>query len=130
MKWPSRKATKTSCLFLLSERKDRNKECCWLTFTNEETHKIIRDNLDRAPMCNGIITGIGPRYCPSIESKIVRFADKKRHQLFIEPEGESTEEMYVQGMSTSMPADVQYAFLRTIRAWKTSRSCARLCHRI
>ena len=98
----------------LSERKDRNKECCWLTFTNEETHKIIRDNLDRAPMCNGIITGIGPRYCPSIESKIVRFADKKRHQLFIEPEGESTEEMYVQGMSTSMPADVQYAFLRTI----------------
>ena len=98
----------------LSERKNRNKEVCWLTFTNEETHRIIRDNLDRAPMCNGIIKGIGPRYCPSIESKIVRFADKKRHQLFIEPEGEMTEEMYVQGMSTSMPADVQYAFLRTI----------------
>lgn len=98
----------------LSERKNRNKEVCWLTFTNEETHSIIRDNLDRAPMCNGVITGVGPRYCPSIESKIVRFADKKRHQLFIEPEGEMTEEMYVQGMSTSMPADVQYAFLRTI----------------
>ncbi|WP_292017676.1 MULTISPECIES: tRNA uridine-5-carboxymethylaminomethyl(34) synthesis enzyme MnmG [unclassified Megasphaera] len=98
----------------LSEWKNRNKECCWLTFTNEKTHKIIRDNLDRAPMCNGIIQGIGPRYCPSIESKIVRFADKKRHQLFIEPEGQSTEEMYVQGMSTSMPIDVQYEFLRTI----------------
>lgn len=98
----------------LSERQNRNKECCWLTFTNEKTHQIIRDNLDRAPMCNGIIHGIGPRYCPSIESKIVRFADKKRHQLFVEPEGEMTEEMYVQGMSTSMPTDVQYAFLRTI----------------
>ena len=98
----------------LSERKNRNKEVCWLTFTNEETHRIIRDNLDRAPLCNGVITGVGPRYCPSIESKIVRFADKKRHQLFIEPEGKMTEEMYVQGMSTSMPADVQYAFLRTI----------------
>ncbi|MCH4178417.1 MAG: tRNA uridine-5-carboxymethylaminomethyl(34) synthesis enzyme MnmG [Megasphaera sp.] len=98
----------------LSERKDRNKECCWLTFTNEKTHQIIRDNLDRAPMCNGIIQGVGPRYCPSIESKIVRFADKKRHQLFIEPEGESTEEMYVQGMSTSLPTDVQCAFLKTI----------------
>lgn len=98
----------------MSQRKNRNKECCWLTFTNEETHRIIRDNLDRAPMCNGVIEGIGPRYCPSIESKIVRFADKKRHQLFIEPEGEWTEEMYVQGMSTSMPIDVQYEFLRTI----------------
>ena len=98
----------------MSERENRNKECCWLTFTNEETHRIIRENLDRAPMCNGTIEGIGPRYCPSIESKIVRFADKKRHQLFIEPEGEATEEMYVQGMSTSMPIDVQYEFLRTI----------------
>lgn len=98
----------------LSERRDRNKQSCWLTFTNEETHRIIRENLDRAPMCNGVIQGVGPRYCPSIESKIVRFADKKRHQLFVEPEGEMTEEMYVQGMSTSLPADVQYAFLRTI----------------
>ena len=98
----------------MSERENRNKECCWLTFTNEETHRIIREKLDRAPMCNGTIEGIGPRYCPSIESKIVRFADKKRYQLFIELEGEATEEMYVQGMSTSMPIDVQYEFLRTI----------------
>ncbi|ERT58646.1 tRNA uridine-5-carboxymethylaminomethyl(34) synthesis enzyme MnmG [Megasphaera vaginalis (ex Srinivasan et al. 2021)] len=98
----------------LSERKNRNKACCWLTFTNEETHEIIRRNLDRAPMCNGVIEGIGPRYCPSIESKIVRFADKRRHQLFVEPEGLMTEEMYVQGMSTSLPVDVQQAFLQTI----------------
>lgn len=98
----------------LSQRTECNKQSCWLTFTNEETHRIIRNNLDRAPMCNGLIQGIGPRYCPSIESKIVRFADKKRHQLFIEPEGEMTEEMYVQGMSTSLPTDVQYDFLRTI----------------
>lgn len=98
----------------LSERINRNKVCCWLTYTNERTHEIIRSNLDRAPMCNGVIEGIGPRYCPSIESKILRFADKKRHQLFVEPEGLKTEEMYVQGMSTSLPMDVQYEFLRTI----------------
>ena len=98
----------------LSERLNRNKVCCWLTYTNERTHEIIRSNLDRAPMCNGVIEGIGPRYCPSIESKILRFADKKRHQLFVEPEGLKTEEMYVQGMSTSLPMDVQYEFLRTI----------------
>ena len=89
----------------LSERLNRNKVCCWLTYTNERTHEIIRSNLDRAPMCNGVIEGIGPRYCPSIESKILRFADKKRHQLFVEPEGLKTEEMYVQGMSTSLPMD-------------------------
>lgn len=98
----------------LSERVNRNKVCCWLTYTNENTHEIIRSNLDRAPMCNGVIEGIGPRYCPSIESKILRFADKKRHQLFVEPEGLKTEEMYVQGMSTSLPMDVQYEFLKTI----------------
>jgi len=98
----------------LSERVNRNKVCCWLTYTNEKTHEIIRSNLDRAPMCNGVIEGIGPRYCPSIESKILRFADKKRHQLFVEPEGLKTEEMYVQGMSTSLPMDVQYEFLKTI----------------
>ena len=89
----------------LSERLNRNKVCCWLTYTNERTHEIIRSNLDRAPMCNGVIEGIGPRYCPSIESKILRFVDKKRHQLFVEPEGLKTEEMYVQGMSTSLPMD-------------------------
>ena len=98
----------------LSERLNRNKVCFWLTYTNERTHEIIRSNLDRAPMCNGVIEGIGPRYCPSIESKILRFADKKRHQLFVEPEGLKTEEMYVQGMSTSLPMDVQYEFLKTI----------------
>lgn len=98
----------------MSDVKTREQVPCWLTYTNEQTHKIIRDNIERAPMANGIITGVGPRYCPSIETKIVRFPDKDRHQLFIEPEGLDTEEMYVQGMSTSMPIDVQMEFLRTI----------------
>lgn len=87
---------------------------CWLTYTTEETHRIIRENLHRSPLYTGIIEGIGPRYCPSIEDKVVRFADKERHQVFIEPEGLDTEEMYVQGMSTSLPEDVQIAMLRTI----------------
>lgn len=98
----------------MSDVKTREQVPCWLTYTNEQTHKIIRDNIERAPMANGIITGVGPRYCPSIETKIVRFPDQERHQLFIEPEGLDTEEMYVQGMSTSMPIDVQMEFLRTI----------------
>jgi len=98
----------------LSEIAAREQIPCWLTYTNEETHAIIRANLHRAPMYTGIIEGTGPRYCPSIEDKVVRFADKKNHQLFIEPEGRHTNEMYVQGMSTSLPIDVQYAFLRTI----------------
>ncbi|WP_312335709.1 tRNA uridine-5-carboxymethylaminomethyl(34) synthesis enzyme MnmG [Anaerospora hongkongensis] len=98
----------------LSEISTREQIPCWLTYTNEETHTIIRSNLHRAPMYTGIIEGTGPRYCPSIEDKVVRFADKKNHQLFIEPEGRHTNEMYVQGMSTSLPIDVQYAFLRTI----------------
>ena len=98
----------------MSDVKTREQVPCWLTYTNEQTHKIIRDNIERAPMATGIITGVGPRYCPSIETKIVRFPDKERHQLFIEPEGLDTEEMYVQGMSTSMPIDVQMEFLRTI----------------
>jgi tRNA uridine 5-carboxymethylaminomethyl modification enzyme len=98
----------------MNEREDRNQRDCWLTYTNETTHDIIRANLQRAPMFSGKIHGVGARYCPSIEDKVVRFADKKRHQLFIEPEGLDTHEMYVQGMSTSMPIDVQYAFLRTI----------------
>ena len=87
---------------------------CWLTYTNEKTHQIIRDNLDRSPMFGGVIEGTGPRYCPSIEDKVVRFADKERHQLFVEPEGENTEEMYIQGMSSSLPEDVQIAMYRTI----------------
>ena len=93
----------------------RDQISCWLTYTNEETHKIIRDNLDRSPIYSGIIEGTGPRYCPSIEDKVVRFADKKRHQLFIEPEGEFTNEMYVGGMSSSMPEDFQYAMYKTVK---------------
>ena len=87
---------------------------CWLTYTNEATHQILRENIHRAPMANGVIEGVGPRYCPSIETKILRFPDKDRHQLFLEPEGLHTREIYVQGMSTSMPMDVQIAFLHTI----------------
>ena len=98
----------------MSEWTDRNKTVCHLTYTNEKTHEIIRANIHRAPMYNGMVEGVGPRYCPSIEDKVVRFADKSRHQLFVEPEGLGTNEMYVQGMSTSLPMDVQYAFLRTI----------------
>ncbi len=98
----------------MSDMDTRQQVPCWLTYTNERTHEIIRANLHRAPMYTGVIEGVGPRYCPSIESKIVRFADKTAHQLFIEPEGLHTEEMYVQGMSTSLPIDVQYEFLRTI----------------
>lgn len=98
----------------MNEWTDRNERVCWLTYTNKETHDIIKSNIHRAPMYSGKIEGIGPRYCPSIEDKVVRFADKERHQLFVEPEGSNTNEMYVQGMSTSLPMDVQYAFLRTI----------------
>ena len=87
---------------------------CWLTYTNEETHQIIRDNLDRSPLYSGMIHGTGPRYCPSIEDKVVRFADKKRHQVFIEPEGEYTNEMYIGGMSSSLPEDVQKAMYHTV----------------
>lgn len=88
---------------------------CWLTYTNEKTHEYIQQNLHRAPMYSGVIEGRGPRYCPSIEDKIVRFSDKNRHQIFIEPEGRATEEIYVQGLSTSLPEDVQLEMLRTIK---------------
>ncbi|MDD5967826.1 MAG: tRNA uridine-5-carboxymethylaminomethyl(34) synthesis enzyme MnmG [Blautia sp.] len=87
---------------------------CWLTYTNEKTHEIIRENLDRSPLYSGMIEGTGPRYCPSIEDKVVRFADKNRHQVFIEPEGRNTNEMYEGGMSSSLPEDVQYAMYRTV----------------
>ena len=97
-----------------TEHKVNNSAVCYLTYTNEETHKIIRENLYRSPMYDGTISGVGPRYCPSIETKIVRFADKPRHQLFIEPCGLDTEEMYIQGFSSSLPEDVQLAMLRTI----------------
>ena len=91
-----------------------NSAVCYLTYTNEETHRIIRENLDRSPMYDGTISGVGPRYCPSIETKIVRFPEKTRHQLFIEPCGLDTEEMYIQGFSSSMPEDVQIRMLRTV----------------
>ena len=91
-----------------------NEAVCYLTYTNEETHRIIRENLYRSPMYDGTISGVGPRYCPSIETKIVRFADKSRHQLFIEPCGRDTEEMYIQGFSSSLPEDVQVQMLRTV----------------
>lgn len=87
---------------------------CWLTYTNEETHKIIRENLDRSPLFSGAIEGTGPRYCPSIEDKVVKFPDKSRHQIFVEPEGLYTNEMYLAGMSSSLPEDVQYAMYRTL----------------
>ena len=87
---------------------------CWLTYTNEKTHEIIRNNLDRSPLFSGMIEGTGPRYCPSIEDKVVKFSDKNRHQVFIEPEGLDTNEMYVGGMSSSLPEDVQYAMYRSV----------------
>lgn len=87
---------------------------CWLTYSNENTHGIIRDNLHRAPMFTGIVEGVGARYCPSIEDKVVRFSDKPRHQIFLEPEGANTEEVYVQGLSTSLPEDVQHKMLQTV----------------
>ena len=93
---------------------DKDQESCWLTYTNLETHKIIRDNIDRSPLYNGRIEGVGPRYCPSIEDKVMRFAEKERHQVFIEPEGRYTEEMYISGMSSSLPEDVQYAMYRSV----------------
>ena len=88
---------------------------CWLTYTNEETHKIIMDNIEKAPMYNGMVEGVGPRYCPSIEDKVMRFRDKNRHQLFMEPMGTDTREMYAQGISTGLPVDVQQKMLRTIK---------------
>ncbi|MCR5663398.1 MAG: tRNA uridine-5-carboxymethylaminomethyl(34) synthesis enzyme MnmG [Oscillospiraceae bacterium] len=97
-----------------TERAPENRAVCYLTYTNERTHAIIRANLDRSPLYSGVIEGVGPRYCPSIETKIVRFADKPRHQLFIEPMGLNTEELYVQGLSSSLPEEVQVELLHTI----------------
>lgn len=93
---------------------EREQISCWLTYTNEETHRIIKENIDRSPLFSGMIEGTGPRYCPSIEDKVMKFPDKNRHQLFIEPEGEFTNEMYMGGMSSSLPEDVQYAMIHTV----------------
>lgn len=98
----------------ISDDLDRNQISCFLTYTNEKTHEVIRENIERSPMYNGSIKGVGPRYCPSIEDKVMRFPDKERHQLFIEPEGENTQELYVGGMSSSLPEDIQIKMLRTI----------------
>lgn len=100
---------------LTKENIKKNLTKCYLTYTNKDTHKIILDNLDKAPMYSGIIKGEGPRYCPSIETKVVRFADKERHQLFIEPEALSTKEMYLQGFSTSMPSEIQYQMVHSLK---------------
>lgn len=97
-----------------SEEIDREQASCWLTYTNKNTHKIIMDNIDRSPLYSGTIHGTGPRYCPSIEDKVVRFADKDRHQVFLEPEGNYTNEMYVGGMSSSLPEDVQYQMYHSV----------------
>ena len=97
-----------------TERPPENRAVCWLTYTTAQTHRIIRENLDKSPLYSGAIQGIGPRYCPSIETKIVRFPDKERHQLFIEPMGLDTEEMYIQGFSSSLPEDVQLQMLRSV----------------
>jgi len=89
--------------------------CCWITYTNETTHEIIRSNLDKSPLYSGVIEGVGPRYCPSIEDKVVKFSEKGQHQLFLEPEGRHTDEIYVNGVSTSLPFEVQYQFIRSVR---------------
>lgn len=105
----------------MSDEVTREQVPCYLTYTNKQTHKILRDNMHRAPMANGLIEGVGPRYCPAIETKILRFPEKDRHQLFLEPEGLHTNEVYVQGMSTSMPMDVQLKFLHTIPGLEHAR---------
>lgn len=105
----------------MTDYKVKNDELCYLTYTNEKTHEIILNNLDRSPLYNGSITSVGPRYCPSIETKVVRFKDKDRHQIFIEPEGEDTEEMYVQGLSTSLPYDVQEEMLHSVKGLENAK---------
>lgn len=99
----------------------REQISCWLCYTNEETHNIIRENIDRSPLFSGVIEGTGPRYCPSIEDKVMKFPDKNRHQIFIEPEGEFTNEMYMGGMSSSLPEDVQYKMIRSMKGLENVR---------
>lgn len=105
------------------ESVQKDQVSCWLTYTNEQTHEIIRSNLDRSPLYSGVIHGTGPRYCPSIEDKVVRFADKDHHQVFIEPEGLYTNEMYLGGMSSSMPEDVQYEMYHTVAGLENVKLC-------
>lgn len=105
----------------MSPRETFREEPCYLTYTNEKTHKVILDNIDRSPLYNGTIQSVGPRYCPSIETKVVRFRDKERHQIFVEPEGANSDEMYIQGMSTSLPHDVQEKMYRTVAGLENCR---------
>ncbi len=105
----------------MSPRSTFDEEPCYLTYTNADTHKIIMDNIERSPLYNGTILSVGPRYCPSIETKVMRFADKERHQIFVEPEGANSDEMYVQGMSTSLPHDVQEKMYRTLPGFENCR---------
>ena len=105
----------------MSKTSTFEEEPCYLTYTNEETHKIILDNIHRSPLYNGSISGVGPRYCPSIEDKVVRFKDKSRHQIFVEPEGLHSDEMYIQGMSSSLPHDVQEKMYRTLPGLENCR---------
>ncbi len=105
----------------MSARDTYKEEPCWLTYTNSRTHEVILKNIHRSPLYNGTIQGIGPRYCPSIETKVMRFKDKERHQIFVEPEGADSEEMYIQGMSTSLPADIQEEMYRTIAGLENCR---------
>jgi len=105
----------------MTKGKPKNTESCWLGYTNEETKRIVLENLDRAPMYSGEIVGVGPRYCPSFETKIVRFRDKERHQIFLEPETLENDEIYLQGLSTSMPMDVQHAMVESIRGLEKSK---------
>jgi tRNA uridine 5-carboxymethylaminomethyl modification enzyme len=109
--------------FLGAATQHPKQTCCWITHTNEKTHDIIRGGLDRSPMYSGIIEGVGPRYCPSVEDKIHRFADKNSHQVFIEPEGLTTHELYPNGISTSLPFDVQFAFVRSIKGFENAHIC-------
>ena len=116
-RWKNSLVTRELCRFPLQRIRNRYRlpqKSCWLTYTNEKTHEIIRNNLDRSPLYSGMIEGTGPRYCPSIEDKVVRFADKNRHQVFIEPEGLYTNEMYIGGMSSSLPEDVQDAMYHSV----------------
>ena len=106
-----------------ADRVERPSVPCWITYTNAETHRIIRENIHRSPLYGGKIVGRGPRYCPSIEDKVVRFPDRERHQVFVEPEGLGTDEVYLNGVSSSLPEDVQEAFLRTLPGLEHLRSC-------
>ncbi len=118
---PQRGDEKVIPFSFMNEEIGENKALCWLTYTNDETHRVIRENFHRSALFGGQIEGIGPRYCPSIEDKVNRFSDKERHQLFIEPEGLDTDEMYIQGMSSSLPEDVQHAFYKTIEGLENIR---------